>query len=365
MSYKFICVCALFCLIGALLACNSASTQTPAPIVAGKGFQQSNLVADVGGNAAHTDPGLRNPWGIAFVPGQSFFIADNQSGTAKVYDPTGAATLPIAVGIPVPSGNTPPSRPTGVVFNPVAEDFLVRDTPAQFLFATEDGTISTWASINGSNPSFALLAHDDSPSGAVYKGLAIITPQCCREYLALVDFRRGFVATYDVNFNLLATSGSFKDENLPAGFAPFNIQQIGAQVFVTYALQNGSGTDPVPGAGNGIVNVFDQEGNFIRRFAANGPLNAPWGIVQASANFGNFGGDILIGNFGDGTINAFDPVTGNFLGQLKDSRGNVIVNPGLWSLVFRGDGIGNPDTLYFTAGASGENHGLFGTISPN
>jgi uncharacterized protein (TIGR03118 family) len=337
--------------------------QTPSPSTAGNGFQQSNLVADIGGTAAHTDPGLVNPWGIAFVPGQSFFIADNQSGTAKVYDPAGAAALPIAVGIPIPSGGTPPSRPTGVVFNPIAEDFLVRGTPAQFLFATEDGTISTWASINGSNPSFALLARDDSPSGAVYKGLAILTPQCCREYLALTDFRRGFVATYDVNFNLLATTGSFKDENLPAGFAPFNIQQIGTQVLVTYALQNGPGTDPVAGAGNGIVDVFDQEGNFIRRFASRGPLNAPWGIVQATANFGSFSNDILIGNFGDGTVNAFDPVTGAFLGQLKDGRGNVIVNAGLWSLVFRADGVGNPDTLYFTAGGSSEEHSLFGSIS--
>jgi uncharacterized protein (TIGR03118 family) len=158
--------------------------------------------------------------------------------------------------------------------------------------------------------------------------------------------------------------GSFKDEDLPLGYAPFNIQQIGAEVFVTYAVQDAAGTNPVVAAGNGIVNVFDQEGRFIRRFASNGPLNAPWGIVQASANFGRFSNDILIGNFGDGTINAFDPATGNFIGQMKDASGKVITNPGLWALVFRSDGVGDPNTLYFTAGSSGENHGLFGAISP-
>jgi uncharacterized protein (TIGR03118 family) len=337
--------------------------QAPMP-TAGDGFQQSNLVADVGGTAQHTDPGLRNPWGIAFEPGQPFWIANNNRGNAKVFDPSGTPVIPLAVGIPIPSGNTPPSRPTGIVFNPIAQDFLVRGTPAQFLFATEDGTISTWASINGDNPTFALLARDDSASTAVYKGVAILTPQCCREYLALTDFHGGFVATYDIGFNLLATLGSFKDSNLPAGYAPFNIQQIGTQVFVTYALQDASATNPVVAPGNGIVNVFDQEGNFVRRFASSGPLNAPWGIVQASASFGSFSNDILIGNFGDGAINAFDPTTGNFLGQLKDPAGNTIINPGLWALVFRADGVGNPNTLFFTAGSSGGGHGLFGAISP-
>ncbi len=226
------------------------------------------------------------------------------------------------------------------------------------------GTISTWATLNGSFPTNALLAVDDSASGAVYKGLAILTPQCCREYLALANFHAGFIATYDVNFNLLATLGSFKDSNLPPGYAPFNIQQIGTQVFVRYAVQDATGTNPVVAPGNGIVSVFDQEGNFMRRFASNGPLNAPWGIVQASANFGQFSNDILIGNFGDGTINAFDPATGNFLGQLQDASGKVITNPGLWALVFRSDGVGNPNTLYFTAGSNAEDHGLFGAISP-
>jgi uncharacterized protein (TIGR03118 family) len=151
---------------------------------------------------------------------------------------------------------------------------------------------------------------------------------------------------------------------LPAGYAPFNIQQIGTQIFVTYAVQDATGTNTVVSAGNGIVSVFDQEGNYIRRFASNGELNAPWGIVPASASFGRFSNDILIGNFGDGTINAFDPATGKFLGQLQTASGEVITNPGLWALAFRSDGVRDPNTLYFTAGSSGEDHGLFGTISP-
>ena len=352
---------AALCLIGAFTACGGAKTQAP---MSTSGFEQTNLVSDVAGNAAHTDPFLLNPWGIAFEPGQSFFIADNNRGSAKVFDPSGNPDIPVGVGVPAPSGSSLTSTPTGVLFNPIAQDFLVRGTPAQFLFTTEDGTISTWATINSNLPANALLAVDDSASGAVYKGLAILTPQCCREYLALANFHAGFIATYDISFSPLATLGSFKDPNLPVGYAPFNIQQIGTEVFVTFAVQDATGTNPVVASGNGIVSVFDQEGNFIRRFASNSPLNTPWGIVQASSNFGPFSNDILIGNFGDGTINAFDPTTGNFLGQLKDASGKVIINPGLWALVFRSDGVGSPDTLYFTAGSSGEDHGLFGAISP-
>ena len=354
--------CTTLCLIATLLACGGGGTLHTTSSV--RGFQQVNLVSDVAGTAQHTDPGLLNPWGAAFVPGQPFFIAENARGKAGVFDPTGTASLPIAVAIPTSTFGAPPSKPSGVVFNPISQDFLVRGTPPQFLFTAEDGTVSTWASINGNNPTAAILALDDSANGAVYKGLDIVNPACCREYLALADFGRGFINTYDVSFVPLDTPGSFKDSNLPAGYAPFNIRQIGTQVFVTYALQDTSGRNPLTGPGNGIVDVFDQEGNFIRRFASNGPLNAPWGIALASANFGRFSNDILIGNFGDGTINAFDPNTGNFLGQLTDQSGKAIVNPGLWALVFRNDGLGSPDTLYFTAGSSREDHGLFGAISP-
>lgn len=361
MNPKISFLCAIVCLTGAFLGCGGAY-KSPS-VHSGPGFQQTNLVSDVAGNAAHTDPSLINPWGIAFMPGQSFFIADNKSGAARVYDATGTGQSPSGFVIPPPTRGTVPSAPTGVVFNPIAEDFVVRDSPAQFVFATEDGTISTWSTINGSFPTSASLAVDESASGAVYKGLAILTPDCCREFLALTDFHDGLVATFGVAFERIATLGTFTDPDLPRGYAPFNIQQIGTEVFVTYAVQDDAKHDPVVGPGNGIVDVFDQEGVFLRRFASNGPLNAPWGVVQASSSFGPFSNDILIGNFGDGTINAFDPATGNFLGQLTDGSGKVIVNPGVWALVFRNDGGGDRNTLYFSAGASNEKHGLFSAIS--
>jgi len=355
-------LCVTLGLMGSVISCNSVKMANQQAVT---GFQQANLVADVVGAAQHVDPRLVNSWGLAFVPGQDFWIADNNIGTARVFDVSGTPRIPLSVDIPLALGGRPPSRPTAVQFNPVGQDFLVRSAPAQLLFASEDGTVSTWATINGNIPAAAVLAVDDSSRGAIYTGLAIVNPACCREYLAVADFHSSFIATYDVSFSPLSTLGSFKDSTLPDGFAPFNIEQIGRQVFVTYALQNAAGTNPVVGAGNGIVDVFDQDGNFIRRFASNGPLNAPWGIAQASANFGRFSNDILIGNFGDGTINAFDPATGNFVGQVTDVKGRVIVNPGLWGLTFRNDGVGSPDTLYFTAGARGENHGLLGAISPS
>ena len=326
------------------------------------GFQQTNLVSDLPGSASHINPTFTNPWGVAFIPGQTFWIANNDRGTANVFNVSGGTEAPAAVEIPVPPANTSHATPSGIVFNPIEEDFRVSGIPAQFIFATEDGTVSTWATINGSVPAIGQLAVDNSSAGAVYTGLAILTPQCCREYLALTNFHDGTVATYDTGFNLLATTGTFTDPDLPQGFAPFNIQQIGSFVFVTFALQDAAKHDPVVGAGNGIVDIFDQEGNFVHRFASHGALNAPWGIARAGANFGPFSNDILIGNFGDGTINAFDP-NGNFVGQLKDYTGKAIINPGLWALVFRNDGVGDPNTLYFTAGPSNQQHGVFGAIS--
>jgi uncharacterized protein (TIGR03118 family) len=337
--------------------CNSVKTQ-----MGSTGYRQANLVSDAGSAASRTDPGLINPWGIAFIPGQTFWIANNKAGSSEVLDVTGALQSPSRIVIPSPSSDIP-SAPTGIVFNPIADDFFVRGTPAQLLFATEDGTVSTWAEIDGTFPETATLAINNSVAGAVYKGLAILTPPCCREYLALADFRDGFIVPYDISFNRLATLGTFTDPDLPRGYAPFNIQQIGGQVFVTFALQDAAKHDPVAGAGSGIVDIFDQEGVFIRRFVSNGPLNAPWGIVQSAAGFGPFSNDILIGNFGDGTINAFNPSNGNFLGSLKDSTGNVIRNAGLWGLIFRADGVGDPNALYFTAGGDNEKHGVFGTIS--
>ena len=318
-------------------------------------YQQTNLVSDLAGAAVHTDPKLINPWGIAFVPGQPFVVADNNSGSSTSYDANGVSQGDFL--IPAPPNDNSHATPTGTA---VAEAgaFTLGGADSKFLFATEDGTISGW---NGSGN--AILAIDHSGAGAVYKGLAVLSPACCATYLVVANFHSGLIEPYTQAFIPLAPPGSFTDPSLPAGFAPFNIQQVGSRVFVTYAMQDQARHDPVNAAGNGIVDIFDLEGNFVKRFASNGMLNSPWGVTQASASFGQFSNDILIGNFGDGTINAFDPTSGTFLGQLKDQAGAGITNTSLWGLVFGAGGTGDSNTLYFTAGLAHEGHGLFGAIT--
>ena len=216
---------------------------------------------------------------------------------------------------------------------------------------------------NGNIPAQATLVRDDSAAGAVYTALALLHPDCCAPFVAVADFNDGSIHTFTNSFELLDGPGSFRDPNLPAGYAPYGMQVIGNQLFVTYALQDAAKHGPVIGAGNGVVDVFDTQGNFVRRFATGGSLNAPWGIALAGANFGPFSGAILVGNFGDGTISAFDAATGNFLGQIKDGDGNVIANPGIRGLAFRADAGTDPNTLFFTAGIENGEGGLFGAIT--
>jgi uncharacterized protein (TIGR03118 family) len=229
-----------------------------------------------------------------------------------------------------------------------------------FIFDTEDGTISGW------NPTFpdkshAILAVDRSNvgKGAVYKGLAIGS-NSSGTFIFATNFRFGTIEMFDSNFKLVR---SFADQRLPQSFAPFGIQNIGGNLYVTFAKRNGAKHDDVAGPGNGFVDVFDTSGNLIRRLIARGSLNSPWGLALAPANFGQFSNDLLVGNFGDGHINAFDPDTGAFLGQLRDQNGNSITIDGLWSLQFGNDAVAGPSNeLFFTAGIDGEAHGLFGDI---
>jgi uncharacterized protein (TIGR03118 family) len=316
-------------------------------------YQQTNLVSDMAGVANNTDPKLINPWGISFVPGSTFWIADNKSGYSTIYDANGVSQF--SVLIPAPAGDASPSTPTGTVINQTS-GFKVNGFPSQFLFDTEDGTISGW--YNSGN---AVILVDHSSTGAVYTGLAMIT-NSTGSFLLANNFKSGQIEIYDSNFNPATLTGSFTDPTLPAGYAPFGIQPIGSQVFVMYALQNATKTGATSGAGNGYVSIFDENGNFVSRFASTGTLNAPWGAVQASASFGMFSNDILIGNFGDGTINAFD-AKGNFLGQLEDPTGTVLSNGALWGMVFGAGGTGDPNTLYFTAGFAAGGHGLFGALA--
>jgi uncharacterized protein (TIGR03118 family) len=311
------------------------------------GYSQANLVSNTAGIAKTTDPQLLNPWGISFIAGQDFWIANNNSGTSTLYDNQGNKNAGLVVTIPSatgnPNGNCSPGCPTGTVSNGNGSYF----SGGQFIFDTEDGLIANW---NGASNT-ATVAFDNSASGAVYKGLALLNST----FLLAANFNSGKIDVLDRNFNLTSLSGSFIDPTLPAGFAPHGIHVIGNQIYVAYAMQDAAKHDAQPGAGLGQVDIFDMNGNFVSTFvAAGGKLNAPWGVVAAPATFGTFPSAILVGNFGDGTMNAFD-TTGKFLGQLSDSSNSVLVNPGLWDLAFGGGGSsGDPGTLYLTAGGGNQ-----------
>ena len=323
-------------------------------------YVQHNLVSDVHGMAEHFDPNLVNPWGISFSPTSPFWVSDTGTGVSTLYNGQGRPQS-LIVTIPPPAGGTPPSAPTGQVFHGAVAGFEVAaGKPAIFLFATEGGTIAGWNP--GVNPTTAMTKVDRSTAMAIYKGLALATASN-GNHLYAANFHAGAIDVFDTSFNLVSLAGNFSDPNLPAGYAPFNIQKVGTHLFVTYALQDADQKDDVPGDGNGYVNEFDADGNLVRRFASRGTLNAPWGVVRAPASFGAFGGDLLVGNFGDGRISTFDFTTGEFRGQLQKPNGKAIEIEGLWALVFgNGGNGGDADKLYFTAGPDDESHGLFGQI---
>jgi uncharacterized protein (TIGR03118 family) len=323
-------------------------------------FRQTNLVSNVPNVANNVTPRLANPWGLAFLPGQPFFIAGNKDGHVTSFDATGLNVRPGAFAVPSPTG-TGFDTPTGIVAD--QNSFFGSPSLIQpFIVVTEQGTIFTWGpDAQGDLPTNATEAA--KRASAVYKGATILNSLLTAPILAVTDFRGGFVDTFLPGFAAVALPGSFTDPNLPAGYAPFGIQVIGQQVFVTYALQDSAKLDPIFGSGNGIVSIFDMDGNFVRRFTTGGALNAPWGVTQASGNFGPFSNDILIGNVGDGTINAFDPASGRFLGSLLDGDGFALAEVGLHALAFRADGFGDQDTLYFTSQFSDESNALFGAIT--
>jgi uncharacterized protein (TIGR03118 family) len=347
----------------------------------------TNLTSDIPGVAPNTDPVLQNAWGVAFTPATSpFWVGDNATGCSTLYDGQGVPQTPptpLLVKIPLPGGSVPPTAckhadpknppsptpaaPTGLVWNPTTSTttgFLVpnQDPPkvATFIFDTEDGTISAWTG-GLTPPDAAVLAVDNSP-GAVYKGL-VFGVNANGVFLFAANFRAGTVDVFDHNYQPVTTDGGFNDPSIPAGYAPFGIQNIDGSLFVTYAKQNAAKHDDVAGPGRGFVDVFDTDGHLLQRFASRGALNSPWGVARASFAFGRFSGDILVGNFGNGKINAFDS-NGNFLGTLRDNNGNQLKIDGLWTLTLGGGRNSSSDTLYFTAGPNGETDGLFGTITP-
>lgn len=318
-------------------------------------YQQHNLVSDIPGLADFLDPSLVNPWGISSSATGPFWISNAGTGTSTVYNTFGVKSLSVTI----PTPGTPPSSPTGQVFNNAGAFAVTPGKNAVFLFATEDGTIAGWNPTV--NPASAVTMVDNSPSGAIYKGLAISgSGATARLYGA--NFHAGTVDVWDGNFAPI--SGGFVDPTLPSGYAPFNVQNIGGNIFVAYAQQDALKEDEVAGPGFGYVSMFDPLGAFLGRFASGGVLNAPWGLALAPLSFGAFGGDLLVGNFGDGRINAFDPVTGLFQGALAQADGTPLEIDGLWGLIFgNGGNGGDPNTLYFTAGIDDETHGLFGSIA--
>jgi len=318
-------------------------------------FLVTNLVTDdpTVNPAILTDPNLKNAWGVSATSTSPFWVSANGSGLALLYrvDPiTNAPTKVTNLEVTIPGDG----GVTGQATNPVTSGF----NGDVFLFVSEDGTISGWRGALGNR---AEVLATGMPLN-VYKGTTTADING-HGYLYAANFHTGAIDILKGDENAPDLTGKFVDPNLPAGFAPFGIQRLGDTIYVTYALQDAAGRDDVPGAGNGFVSAFDLQGNLLDRIGSKGALNSPWGVAIAPDSFGAFAGDLLVGNFGDGRINVFDPTTHAFLGQLSDAAGQPIVIDGLWGLIV-GNGVsaGGVDKVYFTAGPNDEAHGLLGVI---
>jgi len=358
------------CLAAALMLGSALCAAQTAPDTSSRHgndfYTQRNLVSDGSTSADHTDVHLVNAWGVAFNPFGFVWVANNGTGTSTLYDGDGNVQS-LVVQIPTPdaaSGGTP----TGIVFNPSssAASFAVSaggvTGASKFLFATEDGVIAGWAP--NVNTTQAIVAVDNSASTrAVYKGIAL-SAGGAGQLLYATDFRNARVDVFDSTFApVTLPAGAFTDPHLPTGYAPFGIQAIGGDVFVTYARQVAGSDDEAHGPGLGVVDVYDPNGALLDRVATHGGLNAPWGVALAPAGFGPFSGSLLIGNFGDGRINAYSPTSHRWLGQLRGQNGRTIQIDGLWGIAF-GNGFANQpvNTLFFAAGPGDEAHGLYGRI---
>ncbi len=336
-------------------------------------YKQTNLTSNLPNQAPNQDPNLQNAWGVAFLPsslfpgGSPFWISDNNSGLSTLYNAAGVLVAP-PVNIPSPTMSTG-GTPTGIVANLT----IFTATPGFqgdiFIFDTEDGTIVGWTTVLPSFNTQAVVKVDNSAGGAVYKGLALASDSTGNEHLYATNFHSGNIDVFD-STNYLANvvlSSRFKDPIAHDGFAPFGIELIGGNLWIAYAKQDAAKHDPVHEVGAGFVDIFTTDGKFVRRFASFGGLNAPWGMMIAPSNFGFFANRVLVGNFGDGRINAYT-TSGFPLGQLQTQKGNAIVTlaiDGLWKLI-NGNGAAGvtTDTVYFTAGPNHETDGLFGTLSP-
>jgi len=357
-----------------MLSCSggaySASTMQTATLAvdAVTAFSQTDLVSNGTVTAATTDANLINPWGLALAPTGPMWVANNGTQTSTLYDGTGIKQS-LVVAIPPPSAG--PADPTGMVFNS-SSDFAISKnggtaSPALFIFSGESGVISGWS--QGVDPINAVTAYDDGAGGAVYKGLAIAN-NGTENFLYATDFHNNKVDVFDKSFAKVVTSGGFTDPTLPTGYAPFGIQAVTVgttvSIIVTYAQQDSKKQGNVSGAGLGLIDIFDTNGKFLQHLVATGgALNSPWGVALAPAGFGTLAKMLLVGNFGDGVINGYDPSSGKFMGSINDSNGKPLANPGLWGIVFGNGAFNQPvTTLYFAAGVSAQTGGLYGRIDP-
>ena len=332
--------------VAAVLAAAPLSSQaTPVSV--------TNLVTDdqAANPAKITDPGLVNGWGMSYSPTSPFWVSSNGAGTSTLYhvDPATQATTKLGLTVAIPGAGSV----TGQVFNPGGAGQFNGDA---FLFVSEDGTVSGWRGALGTNAE-ALVS-----VGGIYKGAALATIGG-NSYLYGADFGRGTIDVFKGNAGAANLTGSFTDPGLPSGYVPFNVQDLGGSLFVTYALREGSSTDETAGAGFGFVDRYDLQGNLLGRVASGGVLDAPWDLAIAPSSFGALAGALLVGNFGDGHISAYDLATDSFMGQLTTGNGQALAIDGLWGLSVGNDGgAGSSQSLYFTAGPGDESHGLFGVM---
>jgi uncharacterized protein (TIGR03118 family) len=337
-----------------------------APVQAETHFVVKRLVSDGFLPAPTTDPSLINPWGMAAGPGGPIWVSDNGTGLLTIYNSSGGK-LGLVVNVAKPAGQTNPASPTGQVHNGDNTKFLVDSgnptSGASFIVATEDGTISGWNFGVDPNNTFIKVDNSNGGAGAVYKGLAIGSNASGDEFIYASNFRSGNVEMYNSQWTDVL---NFTDTTVDPGYAPFNVQDLNGHLYVTFALQDAAKHDDVAGAGNGYVDEFNLDGTFVQRIVSQGgPINSPWGLAFAPASFGTFAGDLLVGNFGDGTIAAFNPVSNAFVGDLTKPNGQPITLGDLWGLKAGEGGLGGTtDQLFFTAGIKDEAHGLFGMIAP-
>src|SRR5438094_6984406 len=316
-------------------------------------YSSTNFQSDLPGLAAHVDPNLVNPWGMAVSSGGTIWVSDNGTGVSTLYGQDGTAAS-LVVTIPTSARNKDGGNPTGVVFNSTAFFKVTKNgnsQPSRFILVSEDGSISGWSPVL--DQTHAIIAVDNGTNlgskRAIYKG-ATLGVANGHNFLYVTNFHTGRVETYDENFQQVNPT-AFADATLPAGYAPFGIRNINGKIFVTSALQDAKKDDEVAASGNGVVHVFNTSGHFLRRLVSKGNLNAPWGLALVE------GDELWIGNFGDGIINNYNPATGAFLVTINRADGTPLQFDGLWDLLILGDGV------YFTAGIADEEHGLFGLIT--